>query len=156
MPKTKFQSVVFTSIMVFFMVYCMTVFSLALKTGLQYTTFLTALKEMWVEYVIVFLLIFFVITKNAQKLAFRIFNPQEDKKILIVLAIQSFTVIQIVPAITLIATFLHNGFTENWFTQWITTAVQCFPTAFCLQIFFIGPLVRFIFRSIFNTKSAAA
>ncbi len=43
------------------MVYCMTVFSLALKTGLQYTTFLTALKEMWVEYVIVFLLIFFVI-----------------------------------------------------------------------------------------------
>lgn len=111
--------------------------------------FLTAIKEMWIEYVIVFILIFFVITKIAQKLAFRLFTPGEDKPIFVTIAIQSFTVMCIVPAITLIVTFIHNGFTINWFTQWITTAVTCFPMAYCLQVFFIGPFVRFLFRKIF-------
>ena len=43
MPKTKFQSIIFTLIMVFFMVFSM------------------AIREMWVEYVVAFCLqIFFV------------------------------------------------------------------------------------------------
>ena len=28
-------------------------------------------------------------------------------------------------------------------------AFLCFPAAFCLQVFFVGPLVRKIFRTIF-------
>ena len=150
MPKTKFQSIVFTLIMVFCMVFCMTVYTVAIKTGgLSYSTFLTAIREMWLEYVIVFVLIFFVISKVAQKLAFRIVNPKEDREILVILTIQSFTVLCIVPVVTLIATFLHNGFTADWFTQWITSAFLCFPAAYCLQVFLVGPLVRFIFRCLF-------
>lgn len=155
MPKTKFQSVIFTLLMVFFMVFCMTVYTIALSNGkLTYMTFAIAIKEMWIEYVIVFVLIFFIITKLAQKLAFRIINPKEDKPIFVIIAIQSFTVCLIVPTITLIATFLHNGFTSQWFVQWITTAALCFPMAYCLQIFFIGPLVRFLFRHIFAKQLA--
>ena len=60
MPKTKFQSIIFTLIMVFFMVFSM------------------AIREMWVEYVV----------------------------------------------------------------------------AFCLQIFFVGPLVRLIFRTLFRSQLA--
>lgn len=55
------------------------------------------------------------------------------------------TVCLMVPTITLIVTFIHNGFNANWFTSWITTAVKCFPMALCLQLFFVGPLVRHIF-----------
>lgn len=151
MPKTKFQSVVFTLLMVFCMVFCMTVYTIARKLGgLSYSVFALAIREMWTEYVVVFLLIFFVITGTAQKLAFRIVTPGKDKPIFIILSIQCFTVCLIVPAITLFATFFHNGFTENWFTQWIELAFYCFPVALCLQVFFVGPFVRLIFRHIFK------
>lgn len=153
MPKTKFQSIVFTAIMVFCMVYCMTVYTIAMKFGgLSYTVFVLAIQEMWVEYVIVYLFIFFAITKLAQKLAFRIVTPGVDKPIFLILSIQCFTVCLIVPCITLFATFFHNGFIANWFCQWIQLACQCFPMALCLQVFFVGPFVRLIFRTIFKKQ----
>lgn len=151
MPKTKFQSVVFTLMMVFCMVYCMTVYTIALKTGeLTNAIFVSAIREMWVEYVVVFCLIFFFVTKTAMKLAHRIIDPASVNPVFMILAIQSFTVCLIVPVITLFATFFHNGFTIQWFPQWIQLAVCCFPMAFCLQIFFVGPFVRLIFRKIFK------
>ena len=63
------------------------------------------MKEKFFEYMVVFVLIFFIITKLAQKLAFRIVTPGKDKTIFIILSIQSFTVCLIVPVITLFATF---------------------------------------------------
>lgn len=153
MPKTKFQSVVFTAIMVFCMVFCMTAYTIALKFGgLSYQVFGLAIKEMWIEYIVVYLLIFFVITKTAQKLAFRIFTPGVDKPIFLILAIQCFTVCLIVPTITLFATLLHNGLTGEWLVQWLQLVFLCFPVALCLQVFFIGPLVRFIFRMLFKKQ----
>lgn len=153
MPKTKFQSFIFTLIMVFCMVFCMTVYTISLNEGgLSYKILAQAVTEMWLEYVIVFLLIFFVITKLAMRLAFRVVDPAKDKPIMVTIAIQSFTVMLIVPAITLIAAFLHGGFTADWFTRWISTAAKCFPCAYCLQIFFIGPFVRAIFRLIFQPE----
>lgn len=69
MPKTKFQSIVFTAIMVFCMVFCMTVYTISMKFGgLSYKVFALAIQEMWVEYVVVFVLIFFMITRLAQRL----------------------------------------------------------------------------------------
>lgn len=151
MPKTKFQSFIFTLIMVFCMVFCMTVYTVALnRGGLDYSVFKAAISEMWLEYVIVFLLIFFVITKLAVKLAKRIFMPDKDNPFFMTLLIQSFTVTLIVPTITLIAKFIHGGFTYDWFTRWITTFVMCFPMAYFLQIFFVGPFVRLVFRTIFR------
>ena len=155
MPKTKFQSVVFTAIMVFFMVYCMTVYTIAGNSGgLSYGAFAVALREMWAEYIVVFLLIFFVIKSLAKKLAFKIVSPGVDKPIFITLAIQSFTVCLIVPCITLFATFWHNGFTSQWFVQWAELIFKCFPAAFCLQVFLIGPLVRRLFKVIFKKQLA--
>lgn len=151
MPKTKFQSVVFTLIMVFCMVFCMTVFTVADKLGgLSGSVFAAAIKEMWIEYAIVFLLVFFVVTRLAVKFAGRLFSPGEVKPIFNILAVQCFTVCMVVPAITLIAVFLHNGFTADWFCEWLTLAAKCFPAALCLQLFFVGPFVRFIFRLIFS------
>ncbi len=153
MPKTKFQSVVFTCLMAFCMVYCMTVYTVALKFGgLEYSVFVISIKEMWLEFIIVFCLIFFVITNNAKKLAFRIVDPSKARPIEITLPMQCMTVCQIVPLITLIATFIHNGFSANWFCSWIELIVTCFPMALCLQVFYIGPLVRLIFRNLFKKQ----
>lgn len=153
MPKTKFQSVIFTLIMVFCMVYCMTVYTVAYNAGgLSYTVFLAAIKEMWIEYVIVFILIFFVISPTALKLSGKLIDRTKNSPIISIVATQSLTVMMIVPAITLIVTFIHGGFTAAWFTSWITTAVLCFPMAFFLQVFYVGPFVRFIFRRIFANQ----
>ena len=152
MPKTKVQSVVFTALMVFCMVFCMTAYSIAHKMGgLSYLVFGLAIKEMWIEYVVVYVLIFFVITKAARKLALRVVRPGTDNPFFMVLAIQCFTVCLIVPSITLFATFLHEGFTGAWLTQWLELAFRCFPVALCLQVFFVGPFVRLIFRTLFPT-----
>lgn len=156
MPKTKFQSIVFTAMMVFCMVYCMTVYTIAMKSGgMSYRVFSLAIREMWVEYLVVYVLIFFVITELAKKLAFRIVTPGEDKPLFLVLAIQCFTVCLIVPCITLFATFYHNGFTAGWLPDWIQLAALCFPVALCLQVFFVGPLVRGVFRILFQKQLAA-
>ncbi len=153
MPKTKFQSVVFTLMMVFCMVYCMTCYTIAMKFGgLNYQVFALAIQEMWIEYVVVFCLIFFIISKLAMRLAHRIIDPAKNPPIFMILSIQCFTVCLIVPTITLFATFLHGGFTADWFPQWIQLAVLCFPMALCLQVFFVGPFVRFVFRHIFPQK----
>ena len=153
MPKTKFQSVIFTALMAFCMVYCMTVYTIALNYGaLSYQVFSMAMKEMWLEYIVVFCLIFFLITNTAKRLAFRIINPECTQSIYIILVIQCLTVCQIVPVITLFATLIHNGISVDWFCQWIQLAVICFPMALCLQIFFVGPLVRLIFRNIFKNQ----
>lgn len=151
MPKTRFQSIIFTALMVFCMVYCMTVYNITLKLGgLNNLVFVLALKEMWLEYVVVFCLIFFVITNTAKMLAFRVIDPAKSQPIFLVLAIQCFTVCQIVPAITLFATVVHNGISAEWFSQWIQLAVTCFPMALCIQVFFVGPFVRLVFRRIFS------
>lgn len=153
MPKTKFQSIIFTAIMVFAMVYCMTVYNVSLKMGgLSYMAFYLAFKEMWLEYVVVYCLIFFIITNTAKRLTFRIIEPGSTQPIFMILAIQCFTVCQIVPAITLFATLVHNGITADWFCQWIQLAALCFPMALCLQVFFVGPAVRFVFRRIFKNN----
>ncbi len=149
MPKTRFESIIFTMLMVFCMVYCMTCYTIALGMGgLTLPVFGMALREMWVEYILVFCLIFFCVTNMAKKMALRIINPQKDSPIFLVVAIQSFTVCLIVPMITLFATFFHGG-VADWFTRWLQTAFLCFPVALCLQVFFVGPFVRWVFRCIF-------
>ena len=155
MPRTKFQSFIFSLFMVFFMVFIMTCFTLAQKTGgFSYEVFPLAIKEMWLEYVIVFVLIYFVISRLAPKLTFRIFKPGQTNPIFITLSIQCATVCMIVPVITLIVTFIHQGFTSEWFIQWLSTFLYCFPRALCAQIFYAGPLVRVIFRAIFRKQLA--
>lgn len=135
------------------MVYCMTVYTVALKFGwLSYQVFSLAIKEMWLEYIVVFCLIFFLITNTAKNWHLESLIQLIPSQYFLVLAIQCFTVCQIVPVITLFATLEHNGISSQWFCQWIQLAVICFPMALCLQVFFVGPLVRLIFRTIFKNQ----
>lgn len=155
MPKTKFQNAVFTAITVFFMVFAMTAYSIAIQTGeLTYGTLLAALQEMWIEYVIVFLIVFLFMSKLAAKIAFRFMDPHTDKPMFITLAVQCCMVMLMVPTMTLIVNFIHNGFTADWLPRWLTQWAICLPMAFFWQIFYAGPVVRLIFRTIFRKQLA--
>ncbi len=146
MPKTKTQGLVFGLLMGFCMVFCMTVYTIALSRGaLSGAVFALAIREMWVEFVVIELLVNLVVTRLALRIARKIVPEALRGGFFMTLAVQCATVALIVPVITLFAAFVHGG-AGGWFCRWITTAALCFPAAFFLQLFYVGPLVRVVFR----------
>ena len=98
MPKTKFQEVIFTIIMVFVMVYAMICYNIVLNTGtMTNETFLLAFHELTFMGPIAFILDFFIIGHIAKKLAFKIVNPAKDNPFFLVLAISAISVIFMCP-----------------------------------------------------------
>ena len=150
MPKNKFQDVVFTIIMATFMVYGMVVYNVALNTGgVTNQTFLIALHELPIMVPIAFVLEFFVVSKLAAALAFTVVKP-DDRPQIITYAISICICCIMCPIMSLVATLL---FKENKsFGTWIQTWAMNFPMALLYQLFYCGPLVRFIFRTIFREK----
>lgn len=153
MPKTKFQNIIFTLLMAFVMVYAMVCYNIAWNVGgMQNRVFVMALEEMVIMWPVAFLLEFFVVEHLSQKLAFRLVTPGRDKPIFILLAISSMIVCLMCPIMSLIATILFKNPGSELIAVWLQTAAVNFPMALCWQIFFAGPLVRLIFRTIFRKQ----
>ncbi len=151
MPKTKFQEVVFTIMMVFVMVYAMICYNISLNIGgMANHVFLDAFHELVIMGPVAFILDFFLYGSLSKKLAFRIVNPAEDKPIMIILAISSITVCLMCPSMSLAATLLFKNAGTEFIAVWLQTTALNFPMAFFWQIFFAGPLVRKIFGVIFK------
>lgn len=147
MPKNKVQDVVFTAMMAAVMVYGMIVYNVALHTGgVSGLTFVAALHEMPVMMPIAFILEFFIVGGIARKLAFTVMRP-DDRPQFITYAISVCICCIMCPVMSLIATML---FAETrspgvWIHKWALN----FPMAILYQMFYCGPLVRWIFRRIF-------
>lgn len=153
MPKTRLESIFFTAITAWMMVYVMTLYNTVLATGsFTNSTFLIALKGMWIEYIIIFLLAYFVSGHIAKYFAFRVVQPG-DRPIFIIFAIQTFTVVSQVAFASIIGVFHGYGFTGNFIPDYLTTYSKNFIMALPLQLFLVGPLARFIFRHIFLRDS---
>ncbi len=149
MPKNKFQDAIFTIIMATIMVYGMVVYNVALNIGgVSSKTFLLALKELPIMVPIAFVLEFFVVGKVAKILAFKVVTPQ-DRPQIITYAISICICCIMCPIMSLIATFL---FKKPSFGMWIQTWALNFPMAMFYQMFYCGPLVRLIFRTIFRNN----
>ena len=111
MPRTRGESIFFTAITAWMMVYVMTVYNTVLATGsFTNTTFLIALKGMWIEYIIIGLLAYFVSGHLSKMCAFRVVQPG-DRPIFIIFAIQTFTVIWQVAFASVIGVYHGHGFT---------------------------------------------
>lgn len=152
MPKTLFQSIVFGLLMVCLMVYFMICYNIAMDMGgLTPQVFAIALGELPMMIVIAFVLESAIMGRLAKFLAFRLVNPEIDKPLFVILAISIMTVCCMCPAMSLIATIMHNGF-DNLLTNWLEKWFFNFLPALTWQVFFAGPLVRLIFRNIFREK----
>lgn len=153
MPKNKFQEVIFTIIMVFFMVYAMICYNIALNTGgMRNEVFLSAFHELIIMGPLAFILDFFLYGHLAKKIAFGIVNPAEAKQYEIVLAISSVTVVLMCPSMSLAATLLFSNAGSEFIASWFQKTALNFPMAFFWQIFFAGPIVRRIFGLLFPEK----
>ena len=155
MPKTKFQEVVFTILMVFVMVYAMICYNIALNIGgMSNEVFLSAFHELVIMGPAAFVLDFFIVGNLAKKKAFQIVRVGQDNPFHLVLAISVVSVIWMCPLMSLVATLLFKNAGSQIIAVWLETTVLNFPMAFCWQLFFAGPFVRFLFRNIFREKEA--
>ncbi len=147
MPKTKFEDVIYTAIMALVMVYGMVVYNVALNTGgVNGITFIAAAQELPITATIAFILEFFIVGKIARKLAFTVMKPT-DRPQFITYAISICICCIMCPIMSLIATLL---FKTPSFGTWVQTFAMNFPMAICYQMFYCGPFVRLIFRTIFR------
>lgn len=156
MPKTKFQSVIFTAITAWIMVYIMTLYNTVLASG-SFTnrTFYIALKGMWLEYVIIFLCAFFISSHAAKFFAFRVVQ-KEDRPIWIIFAIQIFTVVCQVALASILGVWHGYGFTAQFIPDYLTTYCKNFVMALPVQLFIAGPAARGLFRLIFRQSKENA
>ena len=120
--------------------------------GLTNEVFVMAFGELVVMGIAGFLLEMFIAGPLAKKLAFRIVTPGEDRMTAVILAVSAMTVCIMCPLMSLIATLLFKGVDSQVIAKWIQTTVMNFPMAFCWQIFFAGPFVRWIFGHLFPEK----
>lgn len=160
MPKTKFQEVIFAIIMVCFMVYGMICYNLGLPAGgLTPHMLVEAAQTLPLVGLIAFVVEFFFIEKLANKCALRMADPQTEHPFHYILALAAATICMMCPIMSFITMLIyHNpGFGPELLTVWLNTVAKNFPMAFCLQVFFAGPCVRLIFRTIFerNPEKAA-
>lgn len=156
MPKTKFESVIFTAITAWIMVYIMTLYNIVSATDtFTNETFLIALKGMWLEYVIIFLCAYFISGHIAKFFAFRIVKSG-DRPIAIIFAIQTFTVVSQVALASILGVWHGYGFTNQFIPNYLVTYCRNFIMALPIQLFLAGPIARALFRLIFrrtkNTK----
>lgn len=150
MPKTKFESVIFTAITAWLMVYIMTLYNTALVSGtFMNATFLTALKEMWLEFVIIFLCAYFISSHLAKHFAFRVVKPG-DRPIFIILAIQIFTVISQVALASILGVWHGYGFTSQFVPNYLSVYCRNFIMALPVQLLLVGPIARALFRLMFR------
>ncbi len=150
MPKTKTQSIIFTAITAWIMVYIMTLYNTVLASGsFTNTTFLIVLKTMWVEFIIIGLCAYFISSPIAKKLAFRVVKP-EDRSIAIIFAIQVFTVVCQVTLASILGVYHGYGFTSQFIPNYMMTYCKNFIMALPIQLFIAGPIARYLFRHFFQ------
>lgn len=155
MPKTKLESVIFTAVTAWLMVYGMTLYNLVLAMGsFTNASFFMALKEMWLEYIIIALCAYFISSPLAKKLAFRVVRPG-DRPIAIILSIQVFTVVCQVALASIIGVWHGFGFTSQFVPNYLLTYCRNFIMALPLQLLVAGPLARAGFRAVFRRGEAA-
>ncbi|MQW23353.1 MULTISPECIES: DUF2798 domain-containing protein [unclassified Lactococcus] len=146
----------FTAITAWIMVYTMTIYN-ALLLDNNFTTDVLwhALKEMWFEFVIIFCCAYFLSSKFAKYSAFKFVTPQ-SKPIVIILTIQTFTVIAQVTFASFIGLYHSNGFTSSFIQNYLLTFFHNFIMALPLQLLIAGPITRKLFRLIFRSADQNA
>lgn len=151
-PKTKLQDLVFSVIMVCLMVYVMTLFNIAQQMGLSYDTMLVALKEMWIEAAIAFFAQRYLAGPFARHIVGSQFSDAAPG--LKSIAMAGCNVMIMAPLMTLIVNAMHNGLSAELPLLWIRRLLFNFPFALCMQVFYVGPLARWVFRCLYRVRSA--
>lgn len=155
MPQTRIEKLFFMFLTVLLSVLAFTVYNTAISLGsMSNRVFPLAMRELPLEFSIAFLLEVLFFNKLADRLAFRFVDPRTENPFVIILAITAMTICLMCPTMSLAATIIYNGIDPQFVSNWLQKLCHNFPFAFFTQIFFIGPIVRLAFRSLFRKNAA--
>lgn len=181
MPRNQFQRMVFAFLTVVVTVHAYVFYSLYVVNGNTLMTIngttsvldaidkqggiymLGSYMPIWavviIEFILAYSLEMIMGSPCSFKLASKVFNPQETHPVLFETAIICATVGLMCPAMSLIAAFLYypyyNGFDViTLFANWLKLVCFNFPFAFFTQLFFIQPLIRTVFKFLFQKDIA--
>ncbi|SFL43938.1 hypothetical protein SAMN04487943_101557 [Gracilibacillus orientalis] len=148
MPTTKKESIQFGLIMCFGMVLVMTMYNYYLNGMIGKMTFYEGITDFLIAFIIAIILDLFLVGPNAKKLALKL-TANTKSELFTVLTFSTFMVIGMalfMSVFGLVTTILHNGYTSNFIIgDYLSVFGKNFIMALPLQIFVMGPLVRFIF-----------
>ncbi|MBR1910747.1 MAG: DUF2798 domain-containing protein [Treponema sp.] len=155
MPKSLFQEIVFTVMMVCVMVYAMICYNIALAVGnLSNAVFAMAFKEFVLMAPIAFVLDMAIAGPIAKKITFKTFTPAKDNPVWIVMSISFCSVWLMCPLMSFAATVLFKGglFQKEVISIWIKTVAFNYPAALFIQFMLAGPAIRKLFGVLFSQK----
>ncbi len=170
MPQTKFQKLIFALITVIITVPCFVFYCSSYEAG---GFNVEVIKNSWIfipiEFVLAYLCEIFIGSPLSVKLALKAIDPKKNDPMIVETAIICATVGIMCPLMSFLATILYNGiiavgmngaplnnYIINFIPYWLQKVVLNFPFALLSQLFFIQPLVRIIFKSIFKNNTEKA
>ena len=150
------QTLVFTAVTAWIMVYVMTLYNTVLASGsFTNATFLITLKGMWLEFVLIFLCALLISSPLARHFAFKVVRPG-DRPICIILMIQVFTVVFQVMLASILGVWHSAGFTANFLPDYLSCYCRNFIMALPVQLLIAGPAARKTFRCVFRRQLTEA
>lgn len=182
MPKNQFQRMVFAFLTVLVTVHAYVFYSLYVVNGSILmsingeTGVIAAINKqggvyilgrympIWsvvlIEFVLAYGLEILVGSPSSFKLACKVFDPVETHPVLFESAIICATVGIMCPAMSFIAAFLYYPYYAGFniitlLANWLKLVCFNFPFAFFTQLFFIQPLIRTVFKTLFRKSIAS-
>lgn len=160
MPRNKRESLIFTVMMCFVMVFVMSVYNVALHTG---EISMEVVKKAWlglpVAYIFAMCLDLFIVSKIAKGFAFRFLVKPGDKGFKIAICVSCCMVVPMVIIMSLYGAAEACVSMGNWRNIglfWLSNIPTNFIVALPLQLLIAGPLVRKVFRSLFPEGTVLA
>lgn len=153
MPQNKRESLIYTVMMCFTMVLWMSMYNVSLHMG---SLSLETIKEGWVgfplAYIVAMCCDWFLVSGLAKGFAFRFLVKPESSTMRKVICVSCCMVVPMVILMSLYGA-LEVSITSGDMTHigviWLTNIPKNFVMALPLQLMIAGPLVRFVFRSVF-------
>ncbi len=160
MPQNKRESLIFTFIMCFFMVLCMSIYNTTLfMGGLSAESLAAAWLGFPVAYVFAMCCDWFIVSKLAKGVAFGFLLKPEDSQLKKAICVSSCMVVPMVIIMSFYGAIEMNLHTSQWnsfLLAWGKNIVFNFIVALPLQLLIVGPFTRKIFRTAFPVGTILA
>ena len=160
MPHNKRESLIFTVMMCFTMVFVMSIYNVSFHTGGLH---LLTLQKAWlgfpVAYVFAMCCDWFLVSGLAKGFAFRYLVKPSDSGIKIAVCVSCCMVIPMVVIMSLygaVEAAVSQGVWAQIPVIWLTNIPRNFIMALSLQMLIAGPLVRKVFRTLFPEGTVLA
>lgn len=153
MPQNKRESLIYTVMMCFTMVLWMSMYNISLHMG---SLSLETIKEGWVgfplAYIVAMCCDWFLVSGLAKGFAFRFLVKPESSTMRKVICVSCCMVVPMVILMSLYGALevsIASGDMTHVGVIWLTNIPKNFVMALPFQLMIAGPLVRFVFRSVF-------